>query len=1509
MRKSVILVLSMFLSTSLIWAQVTDTETQWEKNAGEYEFFQNDHLTRGIDLNPVTNHVLVASRTGGHQIYAVDAATGDSLSALDMTDVSGGVYNLNLVAVAEDGVIYACNLTTDGTGFKIYRWAEESSVPTVAFSGDVTGRAGDAFNVVAEGTNTLIYASGSGSSTITVFSTDDGETFTVEKEVSITSGLARGGIAPVADTLNADLWVNGAGNAATLIDADGGVIAETNTGVVPSAFHNIDYMESSNGRKLIALAGGNVESTSPKLQVWDVTNSQANPILFTEGNLTNTFNSNANGTGIAVLSENDLGLLNLYHLLTNNGIAAYQSIPVEYTIQQLQVTTDWEEGPSQYVGQYVKTRGIVTAVGGSGYFLQDGMGEWSGIYVYDSGHDVVRGDSLYVVGTVEEYYGLTELSDVTETAVLASDITLPDPKILNTGEVANEAFESVLIQTSGVCDTAANQYGEWIIDDGSGSQMIDDLLFTFDPTLDFEYDVTGPVYYSYGRFKVEPRDADDVTEYVRDLDVVYADAAADTATADGSMENPFPGIDEACKAAADSATVYVAPGTYGNVYIGSPRPEHLTIMSTDGPKVTTIDGSKQENGWGISFRAGAGWIIDGFTFINVGEGWDSGYACGVYNSNPDTTTMNIVRNCEFYGANKRGVWVQKNTKTDIHNCLFVNTGANAVLSYGFTNFFNNTVVGTDTLSPYGDNSGVYEAGDSQSNGIMMVKNNIFWDNSTAITRAGDSYLYASHNLFFQNGKDTVSVTEDYGGNVFENPLFVDPENNDYTLYAESPAIDAGVEVGLPYEGAAPDMGAYEGFTALMTVYVDDDADPETGDGSEANPFASIDTACQVAPDGATIMVHPGTYGNVYIGSPRPENLTIQSAEGSDETIIDGSLQENGFGIAFRAGTGWIIDGFTFINVGEGWDSGYACGVYNSNPDTTSMNIVRNCKFYDANKRGIWVQKNTKALIHNNVFIRTGANAVLSYGFTDFFNNTVVSTDTLSPYGDNSGIYQAGDNMSNGVMMAQNNIFWDNHAAITRAGDSYLYASHNLFFENGKDTISVTEDYGDNLFEDPMFIDPENDNYQVYGESPVIDAGTDVGLAYEGDAPDLGAYEGFGGLMTMHVVAGADSLTADGTEGHPYPRIDMACQNAVDGATIMVGPGTYGNVYIGTPRPQNLTIESVEGPATTIIDGAKQQNGFGIAFRAGAGWIVDGFKFINIGKDMDSGYACGVYNSNPDTMSMNIVRNCEFYGANKRGIWVQKNTKALIHHNIFVNTGANAVLSYGFTDFFNNTVVGTDTLSPYGDNSGVYEAGDNMSNGVMTVKNNIFHSNSAAITRAGDSYLYSSHNLFFDNERDTLGITEDHGNNLMTDPMFVSVDDDDYRLKEGSPALNAGTDVGLAYTGAAPEMGAYEGEGVTNIEDTNELPTVYALKQNYPNPFNPETTIRYDLPEHANVKLTIFNALGQKVRVLVDHQKAAGQYKVVWDGRDTNGHKVSTGIYFYHIQAGDFQKTLKMLLLK
>jgi ligand-binding sensor domain-containing protein len=116
----------------------------------------------------------------------------------------------------------------------------------------------------------------------------------------------------------------------------------------------------------------------------------------------------------------------------------------------------------------------------------------------------------------------------------------------------------------------------------------------------------------------------------------------------------------------------------------------------------------------------------------------------------------------------------------------------------------------------------------------------------------------------------------------------------------------------------------------------------------------------------------------------------------------------------------------------------------------------------------------------------------------------------------------------------------------------------------------------------------------------------------------------------------------------------------------------------------------------------------------------------------------------------------------------------------------------------------------------------------------------------------------------------------------------------------GTDAGLIAMNETREV-------IQNNKDDMKKHKI--IISNYPNPFNPTTTINYSIKEKSRVTLSIYNIKGQKVKTLISDQLPAGTHSAIWNGRDSNGKRVGSGIYFYKMKAGDFSKTKKMLLLK
>jgi hypothetical protein len=122
---------------------------------------------------------------------------------------------------------------------------------------------------------------------------------------------------------------------------------------------------------------------------------------------------------------------------------------------------------------------------------------------------------------------------------------------------------------------------------------------------------------------------------------------------------------------------------------------------------------------------------------------------------------------------------------------------------------------------------------------------------------------------------------------------------------------------------------------------------------------------------------------------------------------------------------------------------------------------------------------------------------------------------------------------------------------------------------------------------------------------------------------------------------------------------------------------------------------------------------------------------------------------------------------------------------------------------------------------------------------------------------------------------------------------------------------VAIPGVDIMVTAYVTDQPVGIQDekSESVPLTFELEQNYPNPFNPSTIISYQIPQTEMVTLEIYNALGQKVRTLINESKDVGQYQITWNGINDAGNHLSSGIYFYRLHAGKFVKVMKMILLR
>jgi hypothetical protein len=217
-------------------------------------------------------------------------------------------------------------------------------------------------------------------------------------------------------------------------------------------------------------------------------------------------------------------------------------------------------------------------------------------------------------------------------------------------------------------------------------------------------------------------------------------------------------------------------------------------------------------------------------------------------------------------------------------------------------------------------------------------------------------------------------------------------------------------------------------------------------------------------------------------------------------------------------------------------------------------------------------------------------------------------------------------------------------------------------------------------------------------------------------------------------------------------------------------------------------------------------------------------------------------------------------------------------------------------------------------------GFSCSSSFPIVVNSIIYGNS------GD-FIYDWLEVIPSNPVVSYSLVQDHsptarvtyvGDNIFNqEPRFVDPDNGNYYLLDSSPCIDSATDYFVwnqnvivdldenEYFGDAPDMGAYEWQGV-GIEELHisSIPEI----SNYPNPFNPTTTISFSLADEGDVELTVYNMKGQKVKTLLHQDLTRGYHSIVWNGDDAQGKLVSSGIYYYQLMINGVMKTVNRCVL-
>jgi parallel beta-helix repeat protein len=432
----------------------------------------------------------------------------------------------------------------------------------------------------------------------------------------------------------------------------------------------------------------------------------------------------------------------------------------------------------------------------------------------------------------------------------------------------------------------------------------------------------------------------------------------------------------------------------------------------------------------------------------------------------------------------------------------------------------------------------------------------------------------------------------------------------------------------------------------------------------------------------------------------------------------------------------------------------------------------------------------------------------------------------------------------------------------------------------------------------------------------------------------------------------------------YPTIQQGIDASTDGDTVLVQPGTYyeninfnghnivlGSLYLTTGDTSYIGQTVIEGnywwAVITFASGENSSSAIiGFTIQHVFGVLGGGVICINsqprisnniIKNNRMNSYnayaAAGIYCENSEPLILqNQITNNEAINGGSGGICCLEANPSIIGNTISDNIGGGIFMYYSPSPLILNNVISNNTTTYAGcgiqcilsspvirnnlliGNGGYTSGGIYINETSPRISNNIFRGNYPI-----QIYVwYGTPEIIYNNVQGGWPGT----GNIDTDPLFRDPENGDFHLMYticgdslNSPCIDAGDPViidslldcdwGMGWYRS--DMGAYGGGDSATVgiyDDLPSLPDRFILLQNYPNPFNDQTTIRFVLPKSQNVQLTIYDLLGRRIETLIDDYKQAGSHTITFDASH-----LSSGVYFYRLQAGEMVKIKRMVLLK
>ena len=1181
--------------------------------------------------------------------------------------------------------------------------------------------------------------------------------------------------------------------------------------------------------------------------------------------------------------------------------------PSVTSIYDIQIATDPDSSgndcyPSAFDDSTVTVSGIVTAAKSGKFWIQDGDSAWSGVYVYDSSVDPSEGDSVTVTALVAEYYGLTELMTVSSFQIDSSSDRSFDPVSVTTGELSGgcssggEPYEGVLVKLSNVTVTAAaDQYGQWFVDDGSGAVEIEDDFVDPDDDLggiavgDFFSELIGVVDYGYGEYEVMPRSL---------TDLITTDVGPTLVSVSFTPTFPQPGEDVAvtvtayddqaglvCSLATSLDPPYAMIGltensdsTYTGAIIGQSEGDTVDFL------ITLLDvhgNSAMSDTFSVTF----------VTSETITAIYDIQYTDSSSGDSPledSVLTISGVVTAEFWGSyNERYIYVQ------------------------------------DSAGPW--------------NGILVYEYG-GWDAFDFVTATGTSNSVAEGDSVTVTG----TVDENYNMTVIESVSSFKihgPADNMITPDTVTPGeVKTGGSLAEDYEGClvmiadvtvADDSLGYGEWSVTDgsdSARVDDIWDyyfwPNSGDSLDAVvgvlEYAYINHKIQ--PRLARDVVEGE--GNIRIQRIQQvlysDLLKAPDDEESDTSYVSigGDNAEAGVGDAYTVtgivtmptGLSYAGSGIKFLFADE--NGGPWSAIMSYDPDSSTFPV----------------------LFEGDMIEMTGRIGEYTTGgsnMTELWSGGVVD------------IISAGNDLPEGGTVTTGDL------RLPATGEKWGTVMVYIEDATVSDPASQYEIFGIDDGSGLLWVDDDSDSVQTWiaseGTPPVgtlID--TIRGWAYHhyGNYSDSTTYK-LEPLYGTDIIIGSGppNITSEtrtpcapGTTDDVTVTADISDNSTVSSATLFysVDGGTYTSVAMtasGTSYSGTIPSTGTEGADVDYyieaIDDGVGQSGVDTSYSP-YDPAVENFRYPTKDGDysiMDVQYTPWESGDSPlygCTVSLTGIVTMD--SSSSSGLYaiqdVEDQWGGIFFESDSAFTLGDSVTITGMVEEYDDdwhfkwdNLTKLMDLDSFTIHSGGHEVdaisvgpadlnedeGDEVESyeGVQVELSNV-------IVSAVNSYDWT--------------VQDANGNTCLIDDDWADADADNYLtgLSVGDSLETVSGIINFSFGTYKLQIRTMDdfGEMLGNDPDFVGTPFKYELHQNYPNPFNPETRLRFEIGGQEDVTLVIYDVLGRRVRVLLKNTSyRPGMHVVNWNGRNDAGEQVASGVYFYRVLAGDFIAHKKMLLVR